>query len=37
MSVVVMESQCTKTIMVHLVGKSGFVLSDHKAGCKSLQ
>ena len=30
MSVVAMESQCMKTIMIHLVDKSDFMLSDHK-------
>ena len=29
MSVFVMESQCLKTIMIHLVDKSDFILSDH--------
>ena len=37
MSVVAMESQCMKAIMVHLVDKSDFLLSDHKTHCKSLQ
>ena len=37
MSVVAMESQCMKTIMIHLVDKSDFILSDHKTRCKSLQ
>ena len=37
MSVVVMESQCMKTTMIHLVDKSDFILSDHKTRCKSLQ
>ena len=37
MSVVVMESQYKKTIMVHLVDKSDFILSDDKIRCKSLQ
>ena len=37
MSVVAMESQCMKTIMIHLVGKSDFMPSDHKTHCKSLQ
>ena len=30
MSVVAMESQCMKTIMIHLVDKSDFILSDYK-------
>ena len=30
MSVVAVESQCMKTIMIHLVDKSDFILSDHK-------
>ena len=29
MSVVAMESQCMKTIMIHLVDKSDFMPSDH--------
>ena len=29
-----MESQCIKTIMIHPVDKSDFILSDHKARCK---
>ena len=37
MSVVAMESQCMKTIMIHLIDKSDFILSDHKTPCKSLQ
>ena len=37
MSVVAMESQCMKTIMIHLVDKSDFILSDHKTRYKSLQ
>ena len=37
MPVVAMEFQCIKTIMKHLVGKSDFMLSDHKTRCKSLQ
>ena len=37
MSVVAMESQCMKIIMIHVVDKSDFILSDHKTGCKSLQ
>ena len=37
MSVVGMESQCMKTIMIHLVDKSDFMLSNHKTRCKSLQ
>ena len=32
-----MESQCMKTIMIHLADKSDFILSDHETGCKSLQ
>ena len=30
MSIVAMGSQCMKTIMIHLVDKSDFILSDHK-------
>ena len=30
MSVFVMDSQCMKTLMTHLVDKSDFILSDHK-------
>ena len=37
MSVVVMEFRCMKTIMIHLVDKSDFMLSDQKTRCKSLQ
>ena len=37
MSVVVMESQCMKTIMIHLVDKNDFILSNHKRRRKSLQ
>ena len=37
MFVVAMESQCMKTIMIHLVDKSDFLLSDHKTYWKSLQ
>ena len=37
MSVVAMESQCLKTIMIHLVDKSNLMLSDHKTRCKPLQ
>ena len=37
MSVVAMEFQCMKTIMIHLVDQSDFIPSDHKARCKSLQ
>ena len=29
MSVAGMEPQCSKTIMIHLVDKSDFILSDH--------
>ena len=32
-----MKPQCMKTIMIHLVDKSDFILSDHKTRCKSLQ
>ena len=32
-----MESQYKKTIMIHLVDKSDFLLSDHEKRCKSLQ
>ena len=37
MSVVAMEFQSMKTIVIHLVDKSDFLLSDHKRRCKSLQ
>ena len=37
MSVFAMEAQCMKTIMMHLVDKSDFILSDHQTRCKSLQ
>ena len=37
MSVVAMESQYMKTIMIHLVDKSNFILSDDKTRCKFLQ
>ena len=37
MPVVAMESECMKTIMIHLVNKNDFILSDHKARCKSFQ
>ena len=37
MFVVAIESQCMKTIMIHLVDKSDFILSDHKTRCRSLQ
>ena len=37
MSVVVMESQCIKKILIHLVDKGNFMLSDYKTRCKSLQ
>ena len=37
MSVVAIESQCMKTIMIHPIDKSDFILSDHKTRCKSLQ
>ena len=30
MSVVVMESYCMKAVMIHIVDKSDFILSDHK-------
>ena len=36
MSVVAMELQCMKTMMILLVDKSDFILSDHKTCCKSL-
>ena len=35
MSGVAMESQCMKTIMIHLVDKSDLILFDHKTRCKS--
>ena len=37
MSVFAMEAQCMKTIMMHLVDKSDFILSDYKTRYKSLQ
>ena len=38
MFVVAMESQCMKTIMIHLADKTiSYLLSDHKTRCKSLQ
>ena len=37
MSVVAMVSYCMKTVKIHLVNKSDFILSDHKTRCKSLQ
>ena len=37
MSVVAMEFYCMKTVMIHLINKSDFILSDQKTGCKSLQ
>ena len=37
MSVVAMESQCIKAIMIHDVDKSDFILCDHKTRGKSLQ
>ena len=37
MSVFAMESQCMKTIMIHLVDNNDFILSDHKTSCKSLE
>ena len=36
MSVVAMESQCIKIIMIHLVDKCHFMFSDHKTRYKSL-
>ena len=36
MSVVAMELQCMKTMMIHLVDKSDFILFDHKTCYKSL-
>ena len=35
MLVVAMESQCMKTIKIHLVDKSDFILTDHETRCKS--
>ena len=35
MPVVAIESQCMKAIMIHLVDKSDFILSDRKTRCKS--
>ena len=35
MSIVAMKSQCMKTIIIHLIDKSDFILSDHKTLCKS--
>ena len=37
MAVAAMESQCMKTIRIHLVDKSDFILSDHKIRCETLQ
>ena len=37
MSVSAMESQYIKTIMIQLVNRSDFILSDHETGCKSFQ
>ena len=37
MSVAAMESYCMKTVMIHIVDKRDFKLSDHKTRCKSLQ
>ena len=37
MSVVAMESHCLKTVTIHVIDYSDFILSDHKARCKSLQ
>ena len=37
MSVFAMESQYIKTIMIYLVDKSDFILSDHETRCKSLR
>ena len=37
MSVVAVESECMKTIMIHLIDKSDSIQSDHKTRCKSLQ
>ena len=37
MSVFAMESQYMKTVMIHLVDKSDFILSDHEIRCISLQ
>ena len=37
MLVVAIESQCMKKIIIHIVDKSDFVLSDHKTRSKSLQ
>ena len=36
MFVAAMESECMKTIMIHLVDKSDFILSDRKTRCKSV-
>ena len=35
MYVVTMESYSMKTVMIHLVDKSDFILSDHKTHHKS--
>ena len=37
MSVLAMESQYMKTIMIHLADNRDFILSDHETRCKSLQ
>ena len=36
MSVIAMESCCMK-VLIHLLDKSDFIVSDHKTRCKSLQ
>ena len=37
MSVVAMESQCMKTITIHLIDKGNFILSDNKTRCEFLR
>ena len=37
MSIVAMESQRMKIVMIHLEEKSDFILSDHKTHCKSFR
>ena len=34
MSVLALESECMKSIAIHLVDKSDFIPSDHKTRCK---
>ena len=37
MSVVAMEFYCMRTVMIHPVNKSDFILFDHKTRCNSVQ